>query len=140
MLLQMALVHSFLWLNNIPSTSLVAQRVKNLLVMQETQFLIPGLRRSPGEGNGNPLQYSCLGNTMARVVWQAIVHGVCKESDTTEQLRIFLYVYVPYLPYPLICCWAFRFCFHVRHINVLTSCGVELSCLCLIMLSPVLPN
>ena len=42
MLLQMALVHSFLWLNNIPSTSLVAQRVKNLLVMQETQFLILG--------------------------------------------------------------------------------------------------
>ena len=39
---------------------------------------IPGLRRSPGEGNGNPLQYSCLGNSMDRGAWQAIVYGVPK--------------------------------------------------------------
>ena len=44
---------------------------------------IPGLRRSPGEGNGNPLQYSCLGNPMDREAWWAIVLGVAKESDTT---------------------------------------------------------
>ena len=44
---------------------------------------IPGLRRSPGEGNGNPLLYSCLGNPMARGAWWAIVHGVSKESDMT---------------------------------------------------------
>jgi len=44
---------------------------------------IPGLGRSPGEGNGNPLQYSCLGNPMDRGEWQATVHGVTKESDTT---------------------------------------------------------
>ena len=37
----------------------------------------------PGEGNGNPLLYSCLGNTMDRGAWQATVHGVAKESDTT---------------------------------------------------------
>ena len=37
---------------------------------------IPGLGRSPGEGNGNPLQYSCLGNPMYRGAWWAIVHGV----------------------------------------------------------------
>ena len=37
---------------------------------------IPGLGRSPGEGNGNPLQYSCLGNPMDRGEWQATVHGV----------------------------------------------------------------
>ena len=37
---------------------------------------VPGLRRFPGEGNGNPLQYSCLGNTMDREAWQATVHGV----------------------------------------------------------------
>ena len=37
---------------------------------------IPGLGRFPGEGNGNPLQYSCLGNPMDRGAWQAIVHGV----------------------------------------------------------------
>ena len=41
---------------------------------------IPGLERSPGEGNGNPLQYSCLGNPMDRGAWQATIH----ESNTTE--------------------------------------------------------
>ena len=45
--------------------------------------LIPGSGRSPGEGNGSPLQYSCLGNPMDRGAWQAKVHGVAKESDTT---------------------------------------------------------
>ena len=38
--------------------------------------LIPGLGRSPGEGNGNPLQYSCLENPMDRGAWRAMVHGV----------------------------------------------------------------
>ena len=46
--------------------------------------LIPGLGRSPKEGNGNPLKYSCLGNFMDSEAWQAIVHGVAKESDMTE--------------------------------------------------------
>ena len=40
--------------------------------------LIPGLGRSPGEGNGNPLQYSCLENFMDRGAWRATVHGVTK--------------------------------------------------------------
>ena len=39
---------------------------------------IPGLRRSPGGGHGNPLQYSCLENPMDRGAWQATVHGVTK--------------------------------------------------------------
>ena len=45
--------------------------------------LIPGLGRSPGGGYGNPLQYSCLGKSMSRGIWQSAVHGVA-ESDTTE--------------------------------------------------------
>ena len=40
--------------------------------------LIPESERSPGEGNGNPLQYSCLGNPMDRGAWQATVHGVAR--------------------------------------------------------------
>ena len=45
--------------------------------------LIPGLVRSPGKGNDNPLQYSCLGNAMDKEAWKAIVHGVTKELDVT---------------------------------------------------------
>ena len=41
---------------------------------------IPGLGKSPGVGNGNPLQYSCLENSMDRGAWQAIVHGVVKSQ------------------------------------------------------------
>ena len=41
---------------------------------------IPGLERSPGEGNGNPLQYSCLESTLERGGWQATVHGVAKSQ------------------------------------------------------------
>ena len=41
---------------------------------------IPGSQRSPGEGNGNPLQYSCLGNPMDRGAWQTTVHGVMKSQ------------------------------------------------------------
>ena len=48
--------------------------------------LIPGSGRSPGEGNGNPLQYSCLENPMDRGAWWATPWGR-KESDTTEQLN-----------------------------------------------------
>jgi len=47
---------------------------------------IPGLGRSPGEGNANPFQYSCLGNTINSGVWRATVCGITKESDTTEQI------------------------------------------------------
>ena len=42
--------------------------------------LIPGLGRSPGERNGNPLQYSCLENSIDRGPWRAIVHGVTKSQ------------------------------------------------------------
>ena len=44
---------------------------------------IPGSGRLPGEGNGSPLQYSRLGNPIDKRAWQATVHSVAKESDTT---------------------------------------------------------
>ena len=57
--------------------------VKNLPASAGDAGSIPGSGRPPGEGNGNPLQYSCLGNVMDRGAWWATVHGVTKESDTT---------------------------------------------------------
>ena len=57
--------------------------LKNLPANAGEVGSIPGLGRSPGEGNGNPLQYSCLGNPMDRGAWWAIVHGVAKELDMT---------------------------------------------------------
>ena len=48
---------------------------------------IPGLGRSPGKGNGNPLQYSCLENPMDRGAWQATVHGVARVRHNFEQLN-----------------------------------------------------
>ena len=60
---------------------------------------IPGLERSPGEGNGNPLQYSCLENSMDRGTWW--VHGVT-ESDRTEPLTLHFSVYIPHLLYPFL--------------------------------------
>ena len=54
--------------------------------------LIPGLERSPGVGNGNPLQYFCLENFTGRGTWRSIVCGVT-ESDTTERLTHFHFVF-----------------------------------------------
>ena len=58
--------------------SLVAQMVKSLPVMLETWVLFLGQEDSPGEGNGNPLQYFCLENPMNGGAWRATVHGVTK--------------------------------------------------------------
>ena len=67
---------------------MVAQTVKRLPAMRETRGSNPG--RSPGEGNGNPLQYSCLENFMDGGAWWATVHGVAKSrtrlSDFTQEI------------------------------------------------------
>ena len=65
---------------------MVAQLVKNPPAIQETQvLLIPGSGRSPGEGNGNPLQYSCLGNSMDRGAWWATVLNCNSMSQLHHQ-------------------------------------------------------
>jgi len=52
--------------------------IQNLLANAGDAGSIPGWGTSPGEGNGNPLQSSCLENSMDRVAWRATVHGVTK--------------------------------------------------------------
>ena len=54
--------------------------VKNLPASAGDASSIPGCGRSPGEGNGNPLQYSCLGNPKDRGIWQVAVHRVAQSQ------------------------------------------------------------
>ena len=56
---------------------------KNPPAMQETMSSIPGSGRSPGKGNVNPLQYSCLGNPMDRGALRGTVYGITKMLDMT---------------------------------------------------------
>ena len=58
--------------------------VKNPPANARDTGLIPGSGRSAGEGNGNPLQYSCLENSKNRGVWWCTVHGFEKQSEMTE--------------------------------------------------------
>ena len=58
--------------------------VKNPSANAEDASSVPGSGRFSGEGNSNPVQYSCLGNPKDRGAWQAMVHGFAKESDLTE--------------------------------------------------------
>ena len=77
----------FLYLNNgFPGNS----AVKNLSANAEEPCSIPGLGKSPGEGNGNPLQYSCLGNPMDRGTWWATVHLVAKSQTRLTWLLTWL--------------------------------------------------
>ena len=81
--------------------------IKDPPASAEDVGLIPGSGRSPGEGNGNPLHCSCLGNSMGRRAWWAIVHGLAKELNMTKQQR---YIY------PLF----FRLFSHIGHYKVLS--------------------
>ena len=77
-----------LWMSSLSWSSLVAQTVKSLPAIQETWVRSLGREDSPGEGNGNPLQYSCLENPMGRGAWQAAYSPLGhKESDMTKQLH-----------------------------------------------------
>ena len=60
---------------------------------------IPGSGRSPGEGNGNPLQYSCLENPMDRGTWQATVHGA---SQSRTKLSDFTYFHLSYMAFTML--------------------------------------
>ena len=90
-------IYAYVWaslvdqlVKNLPAigASLAAQMAKNLPAIQETQVQSLGQEDSPGEGNGNPLQYCCLDNPMDRGAWWATVQGVTKSrtrlSDFTS--------------------------------------------------------
>ena len=88
------IISFFLWLSNIPLLTYTmgfpgGAVVKNPPANADTRDTdsIPGLGRSPEVGNGNPLQYSCLENSMDRGAWRATVHGVA-ELDMTEHIYL----------------------------------------------------
>ena len=69
--------------------------------MQESPGSIPGSGRSPGEGNGYSLQYSCLENSMDRGAWKATVHGITNSWDMMELFTVpssllFDYIMMPF--------------------------------------------
>ena len=103
-LLKMALFPSYLWLSSIlcvyvcVSGKVDGSVVKNPPAKAGDASLIPESGRSPGEGNGNPVWYSCLENSMDRGAWRATVHGVTrvKHNLATEEMndeRIYIFIY-----------------------------------------------
>ena len=79
---------------------------------------IPELGRSPGEGNGNPLQYSCLENSMDGEAWKATVHGVAKSRTRLSDLTFFLSLH--------------HFIFLLT-VNEIYSCFIFLPTLCIVV-------
>ena len=69
--------------------------VKNISSNARVSSLIPELGTFPGEGDGNPLQYSCLENSMDRGVWQAIVPGVTKSQTRLSNFSESLFSMIP---------------------------------------------
>ena len=68
--------------------------VKNLPANAVDVGLISGLGRFPGEGNGNPFQYSCLENPMDRRAWWVTVHRLAKDLVTEQQQQKGIYLYM----------------------------------------------
>jgi len=87
-LLQMVTFHSLLGLNNIPLASRWLRGKWSACQCRIPGVLVPGLGRYPGEGNGNPLQYSCLKNSMDRGAWWATVHSVTKSWTWLKRLSM----------------------------------------------------
>ena len=69
----------------------LVQMIKNLPAMQETWVHSLDQEDPPGEGHGNPVQYSCLGSVMDRGAWRATAVGLHRVPITTEQLTLFLF-------------------------------------------------
>ena len=83
----------------------VAQRLKRLPAMRVTWVRSLGREDSPGEGNGNPLQYSCLENPMDRGAWWATVHGIAKSRTRLSNFT-----------------FHFHFSFHIQLVFSMCDC------------------
>ena len=79
--MSLCLIIGIIIIMGIPGSSVVTKKKK--IHLPSRRHSTSGSRRSPEEGNGNTLKYSCLGNPMDKGAWRAIVHGVAKELDTT---------------------------------------------------------
>ena len=93
------LIRLFYQVSNYQWTSLVAQLVKSPFASAGDVASIPGSGRFPGEGNGNPLKHSCLGNPIGRGSWQAAVHGVTRVGHdlVTKPLPLIINIFVKFL-------------------------------------------
>ena len=75
----------------------MAQTVKTLACNVAAPGSIPGVGRSPGEGNGNPLQYSCLENSIDRGAWRATVHRITKSwTQLSDEHFTFTHIYIKF--------------------------------------------
>ena len=91
--------------------------VKNLPAKGGDMSSIPGLGRSLGGGNGNPLQYSCLENSMDRGAWRATVHGVAKDwaqLSLHAPPKLLVSVFLIYTePVSFLCAYSLNFVFKI---------------------------
>ena len=78
----------------LPWSSLVAQRLKASACNAGDLGSVPGLGRSPGEGNGSPLQYSCLENPMDGGAWWVTVHGLAKSRTQLSDFALLAVAYM----------------------------------------------
>ena len=111
--------------------SLIAQSVENPPEMQETRVWLLGWEDSPGEGNGNPLQYSCLENHMDRGAWQVTVYGFARVGHNWATTHTACYIYLLYIIYMFYITYRYyihviyyiyiiyMFCITYRYIHVL---------------------
>ena len=74
----------------------MALKIENLPANAGDMGWIPGLGRSPGEGRGNPLQYSCLENPRNRGGWWATVHGVSESDTMSDLVSVLIFTYQPF--------------------------------------------
>ena len=115
----------FLFIYSLFRASQVVLVVKNLPANAEDirdTGLIPGLGRSPGEGNGNPLQYSCLDNPMDRGAWRAAVCGVTKRWTWLKQLSTWIHHLCMYVFIVHICMDLFI---------IYLSISLSITCICM---------